>query len=233
MSGHFDFISGATYTVTKDFSDFENNWVTCGARLTYITKGFDSGSGCFIFVFKERKLRLHEGTNKALLDSLQDYLSLDTMPPSEDVGMPAPSAGLDRGIVSIARERPRQVAQAVNLLWFTLAMGVGAVILNFLKVQPKGGILAVALSITFLVIVAKALFIGYLSVGRNWARMLFLIALIYNLVALLFFPADLLVRALMSNLVYNLFYITQLLVECVAMYLVFTFPGSAWFRRDQ
>jgi Zn-finger nucleic acid-binding protein len=80
MNSIFDLATDVTYTVTQGFTDYGNHAVPSGARLTYVTRGYDSATGCFLLVFKECKLRFQEEANRQLIDNLQDYLSPDHVP---------------------------------------------------------------------------------------------------------------------------------------------------------
>jgi len=85
MNSLFDLTAGATYIVTQGITDYANHSVSPGTRLTYVTQGFDSATGCFLLVFKECKLRFQEEENKHLIGNLQDYLSPDHAPSSPSV----------------------------------------------------------------------------------------------------------------------------------------------------
>lgn len=68
--------TNATYTVTKDFTDFYGNKFSFGEKLTYSQRHFLPYDGGHTIVFKERSLYLQEQENKNILDALDDYFSL-------------------------------------------------------------------------------------------------------------------------------------------------------------
>ena len=66
------------YKVNQDFIDFYGNQFRQGEMLTFVGYHFLPYHGGYTIVFQERNLYLQEQENIEILDSLSDYLSLDT-----------------------------------------------------------------------------------------------------------------------------------------------------------
>jgi hypothetical protein len=123
-------------------------------------------------------------------------------------------------------DRPRSVGTAVTLLWVSLAVGIAKVALDFahLRAMAPLGFTLFVLVATFAVLILLVLKI---AAGRNWARITFLILFIIGTVPTLPVVRDELERApLVGGLS-----ILQILLQIWALVLLFTRPGSAWFRK--
>jgi hypothetical protein len=134
----------------------------------------------------------------------------------------------DPPVVSALPARPRQVLVAVALLWLSLVLGIPEAVLSN---QPiDGGGLGVVLVVITLLLFGL---IGFLNIkvyqGRNWARIAMLVLTVLSVVMMLFLPDE--VRA--EGPLLQGFYLFDTLIEVVAMYLVFSKPGSLWFRRPE
>ena len=66
---------GATYVVTRTFTDFYGDVFSPGERLTYAEKHFLPYDGGHTIVFKERNIYLQEEENRDIIDSFAEYLS--------------------------------------------------------------------------------------------------------------------------------------------------------------
>jgi hypothetical protein len=124
--------------------------------------------------------------------------------------------------------RPQAVTQAVNLLWASLAVGVFNFLLHFSAfraINPGVGSLLGILGILLHLVI----FILKISEGRNWARIIYLLVLLLGMLS--FLPA-LLYEFSRSPIVATLSSM-QVYLQAHAMYLVFTRPGSLWFRKER
>jgi hypothetical protein len=123
-------------------------------------------------------------------------------------------------------DRPRSVGTAVTLLWISLVVGIAKAALDFthLRAMAPVGFTLFVLVFTFAVLILLVLRIG---AGRNWARIAFLILFIIGTVPTLPVVRDELERAPLVGVLSLL----QLLLQIWALVLLFTRPGSAWFRR--
>jgi hypothetical protein len=123
-------------------------------------------------------------------------------------------------------DRPRSVGTAVTLLWISLVVGFakGALDFTHLRAMAPVGFTVFVLVFTFAVLILLVLRIG---AGRNWARIAFLILFIIGTVPTLPVVRDELERAPLVGALS----ILQLLLQIWALVLLFTRPGSAWFRR--
>lgn len=134
----------------------------------------------------------------------------------------------DPPLVAALPARPRQVLVAVALLWLSLALGIPEAALSNLPIV--GGSADVALVLIMLLLFGL---IGFLNLeiyqGRNWARIVMLALTVSSVVMMLFSPDE--VRA--EGPLLQGFYLFDTLIEVAAMYLVFSKPGSLWFRRPE
>jgi len=121
---------------------------------------------------------------------------------------------------------PRQVQIAVALLWLSLALGIPEAVLSTRPVE--GGGVGVALTVIMLLLFGL---VGFLNLkvyqGRNWARIVMLALTVLSVVVMLF-PSD---ESRADGPLLQGLYLFDVLIEVVAMYLVFSKPGSLWFKR--
>ena len=125
-----------------------------------------------------------------------------------------------------ATNRPRSVSSAVNLLWASLVVGLLKV---FMDLSHLGDMASVA-AIVVLSVVFVALF-GFLyfkiSVGKNWARITLLVMGVIGIV-----PTFSIVSTEFSrSVVVGTLSLLQLTLQTYAAFLLFTQPGSNWFRK--
>lgn len=121
--------------------------------------------------------------------------------------------------------KPAEARLAIILLWIGFALGpVGSAFqVDFLLSQaPLGFTMTVAL-VTYAIL---ALFIHKISVGRNWARISYLVLFSLGLVPA--FP--LLVTTFERSVLVGLLYVCQWILQITALYLLFSRPGANWFR---
>lgn len=141
-------------------------------------------------------------------------------PPGTDVADPTPVAALP--------SRPRQVHIAVALLWLSLALGIPEAALGS-PPSGEGGMGAVLVVSMLLVFGLVALLIVKVYQGRNWARIVVLLLTVLSVVMMLF-PSD---EVQVQGPLLQGLYLFDVLIEVVAMYLVFSKPGSLWFKPAQ
>ncbi|HET7864149.1 MAG TPA: hypothetical protein VFL86_07040 [Burkholderiaceae bacterium] len=141
-------------------------------------------------------------------------------PPSTDVADPA--------LLPALPARPRQVQIAVGLLWLSLVLSLPEAVLSNQQAGEDG--MGVAMVVSLVLIFG---FIGFLNVriyqGRNWARIVVLLLTALSVVMMLFPSAE---QGAEGPLVQGL-YLFDVLIEVVAIYLVFSKPGSLWFKPPQ
>ena len=128
-------------------------------------------------------------------------------------------------------ERPQAVKTAVNLFWASLALALVEVLLDFAHISA--GVAKAKAPVAFIIMVLVvgfafgAFLIAKISAGRNWARIVWLILIALGMLDTLpeiyaEFTRAPIIGALsllqVGMLVYGLF-------------LVFTQPGSVWFRK--
>jgi len=121
--------------------------------------------------------------------------------------------------------RPVQVRWAVALLSVSLALSVPSTYLQYLR-GPRVLADQVALAVTLMLLVLLAWVYVRIYRGRNWARIVWLVLFVLG-VASYFFP-EVGVRPGAAERGLKL---VSLLLELVALYLLFSKPGTLWFRR--
>jgi hypothetical protein len=125
-----------------------------------------------------------------------------------------------------AENRPRSVSTAVNLLWASLVVGLLKVLMDL---SHLGGIASVAVTVVGSVIFVALFGFLYLkiSVGKNWARITFLVMGVIGIV-----PTFSIVSTEFSrSVVLGTLSLLQLALQTYAAFLLFTQPGSSWFRK--
>jgi len=122
--------------------------------------------------------------------------------------------------------RPPEVKKAIQLLWGSLAIGPINLALDWSHLSglmPMSNVL-ITLGLTV------ALF-GWLTakigVGRNWARVTFLVLMVLGLP----FTALMLVATLKRTPAEGVLQIVQALMQIYSLYLLFAVPGKSWFQR--
>jgi hypothetical protein len=128
---------------------------------------------------------------------------------------------------SVQTEKPSTVVRAVKLLWASLLLGPLKIALEFSYVQASGALafVVVGLFVTFPVV---AFFISKISAGRNWARITFLVMFILVFVSRLSLVVEEFDR---SAVLVGILSIAQFALQLYVLFLIFTQPGSSWFRK--
>lgn len=126
----------------------------------------------------------------------------------------------------VVRPRPREVSLAAKLFWISLAAGVVNLALQFdyLKSQASPGFIA---GVGLVTIAVTALLIYFISTGRNWARISFLVLFLVGVIPGIPELLATLDRSLLSGLVS----LGQWVLQIAALYLVFVGPGAKWFAK--
>lgn len=113
--------------------------------------------------------------------------------------------------------------QAVRLLWISFLLGLPSFIHVFGDAQDTGGV------VTLVIVTAILVFSAYLIVciqgGRNWARMAWLVLFLFSVAAAVFVPASESATPLEDVCGW-----VSTVLDVVSMVLLFTRPGSLWFR---
>jgi len=128
-------------------------------------------------------------------------------------------------------EKPSTVVRAVKLLWAALLVGPLKLAVDFSFVDfsflETTGPLNFLVSVLLVVTAVLAFLISKISAGRNWARITFLVIFILG-----FVPGLSLVGAEFDrSVLVGILSIAQTALSLYALFLIFTQPGSAWFRK--
>lgn len=125
-----------------------------------------------------------------------------------------------------AAQKPQPVVTAVNLLWASLAVGVVKMLMDFSNLSG----VAPAAFTNFILIFTFALIaflVFKISSGRNWARITFLVMFIIGVLPTLPIVLDEFSR----SAVVGALSVAQIGLQVFALFLLFTQPGSNWFRK--
>ena len=122
-------------------------------------------------------------------------------------------------------EKPKNVAIAVNLLWIGILGGSACSLVR----AAFNSMITVPLIVIMLSGLAFYVFlILKISAGRNWARItlavIFGIGVPFWMVTLLFRHSEIPIVSLVVSAV-------NFVLQSCALYLLFTNPGSSWFRK--
>lgn len=125
-----------------------------------------------------------------------------------------------------ALHKPQAVVTAVNLLWASLAVGLVKMLMDFSNLSA----VAPAAFTNFVLFFTFAL-IGFLifkiSAGRNWARITFLVMFIIGVLPTL----PIVLGEFSRSAVVGALSVAQIGLQVYALFLLFTQPGSSWFRK--
>lgn len=125
-------------------------------------------------------------------------------------------------------EKPQSVRLAVNLLWASLAIGVvkSATDLDYLSRVGPAAFVFFVMACTLAVM---AFLFCKIGAGRNWARITLLVLFILGIVPTL----PLLFAEFARSPVRGVLSLVQLAIQACALFLMFTKPGSDWFRKEK
>ena len=125
-----------------------------------------------------------------------------------------------------ASQKPQVIVTAINLLWASLAVGLVKMLMDFSNLTA----VAPAAFTNFVLIFTFAL-IGFLifkiSAGRNWARITFLVMFIIGVLPTL----PIVLGEFSRSAVVGALSVAQIGLQVYALFLLFTQPGSSWFRK--
>jgi len=123
-------------------------------------------------------------------------------------------------------EKPQTVWLGVNLLWASLAISVIASALDPTGIMHKQSIPLPVVALLVAVLAVMALLTYMISIGKNWARIVFLVWIIGTAILSLNVILDVLKISVVAGITNML----QTLLQLVAMWLVFTPSARPWFR---
>lgn len=123
-------------------------------------------------------------------------------------------------------QKPQSVATAVNLLWASLAVGLVKMLMDLsnLSAVAPAAFTNVVLVFTFTLI---TFLIFKISAGRNWARITFLVMFVIGMLPRL----PLMLGEFSRAPVVGALSVAQVGLQVYALFLLFTQPGSVWFRK--
>jgi len=126
---------------------------------------------------------------------------------------------------TIANQKPPAVLTAVKLLWTSLVVGVVKVLLDFQSLFAAGSV-AFTTFVLISVFAVMGLLILKISLGRNWARITFLVLSVIGMLPMVPILADEFARLPLVGALS----VVQMGLQGYALFLVFVQPGAGWFR---
>jgi hypothetical protein len=125
-------------------------------------------------------------------------------------------------------EKPSQINTSVNLLWASLAIGF---VKSIMDMQHLGSQASPAFTnfILISVFAVMALLIVFISKGKNWARITFLVLFILGSLP----SIPLVLGEFTRSPVLGAFSLVQIVLQVIALYIVFTKPGAVWFKKQE
>ena len=129
---------------------------------------------------------------------------------------------MDPTVLTDVVKSPRPVRVAVGLLWASMALGVINGIIDF----PSGS-RSFMYVVAVVVFAVQALLFFNIAAGRNWARITFLVLFLLGAMMSLplFLPMFVFAPPAAALLV-----LLMTFLQAYALVLLFTQPGSGWFR---
>jgi hypothetical protein len=122
--------------------------------------------------------------------------------------------------------KPAAVGMATFLIYLSLAVGVLKVVFDWGHLKASGRSANPIISVGAFTIVVIGLLAWKMGQGRNWARITFLILFIVGAV-----PAMAILKSnLDRSVVVGVLAVIQTIAQLYALWLVFTPPGSHWFK---
>lgn len=138
---------------------------------------------------------------------------------STDNSFDSPEADLSEGHRGQARrQRPRQILQAIALLWVSTGLGFAAGYPDAIKSWQT-----FTVSAGFMLAVTVTLTIGVWR-GRNWGRLAYLILVLLSFMELVA-SWDIVERAAVERALEAVSFVA----DAGSFFLLFTAPGASWF----
>ena len=125
-------------------------------------------------------------------------------------------------------QKPIEIKKALNCIWAGLALAIMMPYLDWHYIQNAKPQISVT-SVSFALIITIVIYvwlINKVSKGRNWARITFLV-----LVAVGSIPnLQTLIIEFNRSIIIGCNSALQLILQFIALWLLFTKPGSTWFK---
>jgi hypothetical protein len=122
-------------------------------------------------------------------------------------------------------ERPREVSRAVQFLISSLAIGLMASIFHLAQ-RLSGVPMFFALLIVIAVFAVGFLLVNRISARRNWARIVWLVLVLFGLPFAI--PANL--QEVRRNVLSGTLSVIITILQLIGTYLLFTRNSNSWFR---
>jgi hypothetical protein len=143
----------------------------------------------------------------------------------------APKASVaDIGLEEHPQERPSQVVLAVKLAWAGIILGLSALALGWEYYSSLGSTTSMVIGQAFGFLFAVWVYYKIYH-GRNWARILYLAMALLGF--LLFASGAVRAQMLAGPLISKISAILNTGITIAVIWLLFTRPGNAWFKRSR
>jgi hypothetical protein len=127
-------------------------------------------------------------------------------------------------------DKPKQVSQAVGLLVGSTVVGTGTTAIVGFSPNALTAGLPFAIGILVLTLAILLFLIAKISAGRNWARITFTVLFVLGLPTC---AALVLTDKFFQNPISGGVVLLQTIVQGWALVLLFTKPGSDWFKKHR
>jgi hypothetical protein len=121
--------------------------------------------------------------------------------------------------------KPNSILAAKNILYASIFLGLLGILISSFGTAASISYTSVLSNLTLLVLLFIA--VRYMGLGKTWARNLFLILFICNLIASRFY----LPFALRTSTALAYLFILQLLLQIAALVFIYKRSSTEWFNR--
>jgi hypothetical protein len=121
--------------------------------------------------------------------------------------------------------KPNSILAAKNILYASIFLGLLGILISSFGTAVSISYTSVLSNLTLLVLLFIA--VRYMGLGKTWARNLFLILFICNLIASRFY----LPFALRTSTALAYLFILQLLLQIAALVFIYKRSSTEWFNR--
>jgi len=126
-------------------------------------------------------------------------------------------------------QKPQSVSTAINLLWISIAIRLVSASIEYFNTVGVLASDAPTRFSHFLVVFGFAIsvfLIFKIAAGKNWARIVYFVVFVTDVIVLPFMLAD-----FWQSLLINVLFMTEAGLQAYALFLLFTQPARSWFLR--
>ena len=128
------------------------------------------------------------------------------------------------------KNRSKQVSNALIMLWIMLALSILHFILSSLNIISASPYEVLSSDYVFFTnifsLILSACFIYLIGIGKNWARITYLVLFIIGMSATI----SILLPILSTNLIYGILNVAGIILGIIALILLFQKSSNTWFK---